>query len=77
MLPKKHLSGAENEKKKKEIHLKIQPLKGSLTKYFTSSSIADVSEKHRQRTNPEHENSDVKVNADGASTKEQINLFPI
>ena len=64
MLPKKHLSGAEKRKRKKEIHLKIQPLKGSLTKYFTSSSIVDVSEEHRQGTNPEHENSDVKVNED-------------
>ena len=52
------------KEKKKEIHLKIQPLKGSLTKYFTSSSIVDVSEEHRQGTNPEHENSDVKVNED-------------
>ena len=35
-----------------------------MTKYFTSSSIVDVSEEHRQGTNPEHENSDVKGNED-------------
>ena len=56
------------KEKKKEIDLKIQPLKGSLTKYFTSSNIVDVSEEHRQGINPEHQNSDVKVNEDGAST---------
>ena len=60
--------------KKKESDLKIQPLNGSLNKYFTSSSNVDVSEKQGQETNPEHENWDVEVNEDGASTGEQINF---
>ena len=75
MLPKKkQLSGAEKRRKKKESDLKILPLKGSLNKLFTSSSNVDVSEEQGQETTSEHENSDVEVNEDGASTGEQINF---
>jgi len=59
---KKQLSGAEKRRKKKESDLKILPLKGSLNKFFTSSSNVDVSEEQGQETTPEHENSDVEVN---------------
>ena len=75
MLPKKkQLSGAEKRTKKKESDLKILALKGSLNNYFTSSSNVDVSEEQGEETPPEHENSDVEVNEDGASTGEQINF---
>ena len=75
MLPKKkQLSGAETRRKKKESDPKILPLKDSLNKFFTSSSNVDVIEEQGQETTPEHENSDVEVNEDGASTGEQINF---
>ncbi|KAM3401534.1 hypothetical protein ACQJBY_005950 [Aegilops geniculata] len=75
MLPKKkHLSGAEKRRKKKESGLKIRALKSSLNNYFTSSSNVDVSEEQGQETTSEHENPDVEVNEDGVSTGEQINF---
>ncbi|KAI4993391.1 hypothetical protein ZWY2020_007704 [Hordeum vulgare] len=72
MLPKKQLSGAE--KRKKESDLKIQPLKGSLNRYFTSSSNVDASVQQGQISNPEHVDSDIEVNEDGANRGEQTDF---
>ena len=45
-----------------------------MNNYFTSSSNVDISEEEGQETTSEHENPDVEVNEDGASTGEQINF---
>ncbi|KAG6425970.1 hypothetical protein SASPL_110181 [Salvia splendens] len=76
MLPKKHLSGAQKRKKRKQDELFVESQRGALDKFFSVSSNVNVNEDQGQKSGHEQEHdhnlaAEVEVNEDATAPGEQ------
>ncbi|KAG6434835.1 hypothetical protein SASPL_106479 [Salvia splendens] len=76
MLPKKHLSGAQKRKKRKQDELFVESQRGALDKFFSVSSNVSVNEDQGQESGHEQEHdhnlaAKVEVNEDATAPGEQ------